>query len=160
MMRRSDNLLRYHFPACHADVHPDTARFLKVGERPLDGRDHVVWYLDKLGTDTQRPGRDPACTTKRKRLKKVLEPAEDDSQKAYDESHSDAGSEPGELPTATLQGVEVKLPEETVQQLKKKKRQKEKKLKRKTKSDGDHPDMSQQDVAVLITDPEVISREK
>ena len=54
----------------------------------------------------------------------------------------------------------MELPEETVKHLKRKKKHKDKKRRQETKSEGDHPDMSHQDLAVLITDSEVISKQK
>ena len=55
MLKRQDNLIKFHFPSFHPDAPEGTHPFLRVGERPAEGADHVIEYLDILGTDTHRP---------------------------------------------------------------------------------------------------------
>ena len=95
MLRRKDNLLRYHYPIYHPNVVAESERFLKIGERPVEGVDHVRWYLDALGTRTAQPARTPACSEEVTSVEAEQERADDNSQQVDDEppSEEEHGSE-------------------------------------------------------------------
>ena len=113
MLRRKDNLLKYHFAVYHPDIAPETGRFLKVGERPVEGADHVTWYLDALGTTTERPAGSPTCSVGGDTSEDEPDPKETNSQQAYDEPSSDNESATDALPSESNQCQEVEPPAKT-----------------------------------------------
>ena len=79
MLKRSDNLLATHFPRFHADVASGTHPFLKVGQRPGEGAQHVVELFQNLGSNTERPKPDQGSS----------EPSQgDDEDEEAEQQHS------------------------------------------------------------------------
>ena len=88
-LARADNLVRHHFPKCHPNFAPEMHPFLKVGQCPVEGRDHVVQLMDALGTNTERPAPEPLNSEESEQSESDEEPEEENSQQAYDEPPSE-----------------------------------------------------------------------
>lgn len=127
MLRRKDTLVKYHFPVHHPDITAETNRFLKVGERPAEGADHVSWYLDALGTTTERPACEKVCTDEDESAENEPLPAEDNSQQAYEEPFPEKNPTSEEVTRYKSKDVEVNLTTDTVRKHKRKKKAKAKK---------------------------------
>ena len=89
MLRRKDNLKKVHFPNHHPEITNEDEMYLKIGDVPSTGRDHVVNYLDLIESKTPWP----AELQDEEELNTQVDPAEKDSQDIYDELTSEHSSE-------------------------------------------------------------------
>ena len=77
---RSDNIRGQHYSRAHKEVKVTkrTECYLKVGQRPRIGANHVRAFLNHLGSDTERP---ETKIKKAERMKAIRAQQEPDEQK-------------------------------------------------------------------------------
>ena len=76
---RSDNIRNTHYPGMHKEVKPTTKTeyFLKVGQRPRLGANHVIAFLDHTGSTTLRPETKAMKASTRKSAREVSQEVAD-----------------------------------------------------------------------------------
>ena len=146
ILKRSDTIYHRHWPANHKDVPAGTHRYLMTGHRPVVGKEHVVRYLDMIGSKTPRPENslnsdDSQQGSSEAIVSQYYEDQEDasDSRDQYDEDISEDVAQPENVTNASVKGNVVELPAETVKEIKRKKKMKSKKKSKSPKSDGAVP---------------------
>ena len=85
MLKRSDNLINHHFQKFHPEATSKRHPFLLLGECPTEGTDHVIKFLDIVGSETRRPKLAKISKKKQIQLKQSSESEYNDSQDVYDQ---------------------------------------------------------------------------